>query len=80
MAKEENVGCSNNCQQQWKLSSFGLNHHQPRDFVTFQVSRPTVRAQLHNVVTILNKLKLSLRDASRLISLNNIHTTEFIIC
>lgn len=57
MAKEENVGCSNNCQQQWKLSSFGLNHHQPRDFVTFQVSRPTVRAQLHNVVTILkNKL------------------------
>uniref|UniRef100_K1QKV3 Uncharacterized protein n=1 Tax=Magallana gigas TaxID=29159 RepID=K1QKV3_MAGGI len=42
MAKEENVGCSNNCQQQWKLSSFGLNHHQPRDFVTFQRGHPTV--------------------------------------
>nr|XP_022297164.1 protein rolling stone-like isoform X2 [Crassostrea virginica] len=35
MAKRENR-CLQSCQQQWRLSSFGFQHDQPLDFVTFQ--------------------------------------------
>ncbi|XP_061186255.1 uncharacterized protein LOC133194283 [Saccostrea echinata] len=40
MAKEEKKGCSHVCYNQWKLTSLGFDHDQPRDFVTFQWGSP----------------------------------------